>query len=242
MFKFLKKLFTKATSTIVETVNTVKEKRFNEESLKDLKLNYVLKLDEFNKDWNTGNGDYDHKSGENHQWYGPESVILEGDEILLKSTYMPVTELGEKFEYRVGRVTSARDFYYGYYKFNVWLPESNFMNPKIELLGNGDTVTLMSGYSNVFGEYFKFETKVDGKDEEVESILNSGDYNEVSCLYTPDGLQIYYNGLMVRSVKGFSFGENIKVSVINSLQPEVEGIIVDDSEFKVKGLTYYRHV
>lgn len=242
MFKFLKKLFTKATSTIVETVKTVKEKSFDEESLKDLRLNYVLELGKFNDDWNTGNGDYDYKKGVNHQWYGPESVTLDDDEIILKSVYNPVTELGDRFEYRVGRVSSVRDFYYGYYKFNIWLPESSFMNPKIELLGDGDTVTLMSGYSNVFGEYFKFETKVDGKDEEVDSVLNLGEYNEISCLYTPNGLKIYYNGLMVRSVKGFSFGEKVKVSVINSLQPEVEGIIVDDSEFKVKGLTYYRHV
>jgi hypothetical protein len=242
MIKFLKKLFTSTAKTIVEKVNAVKEKRFDESLLEGLTLNYKLDLSKFGGQWITGNGDYDHKSGINHQWYGPESVVLEDEQIHLKSEYKPVFVMGETFEYCVGRVNSSKQFFYGYYEFEVELPKSGFMSPKIELMGDGETVTLMSVYSNAYGEYFKSVTKVDGKVEECDVELLQGDTVTIGCYYHEEGIEIYHNGLMVREIKREEplLGPKVKISMINSLQPEVEGIRVDNSVFKIVELTHYR--
>lgn len=243
MFKFLKKLFT---GGVIETVNKVITKKqvlFDSSVLNELTKNYKLNLDRFENDWITGNGFGDYQSGLNHEWYSPESVVLVDESIELRTTYKPNFIDGERFEYRSGRITSTRSFGYGYLEFNVELPKGCLVTPMIELLSNGETITVLNGCSDKGSEYQRFTTEVYGKEEESDVYLHTDEISKIGCYITDEKIEIYYNDILVRredNVEEF-MGEKVKVSIRNSHSPKIEGIErASDTVMSLVGLTYYR--
>lgn len=247
MFKSLKKFFTNTTKIVVEKVTEVKDnikvtarQELDREVMSSWVKLFNLNVEKFENDWISGNGMNDYTEGVNHQWFGPQSVVLEGDDIHLKSVYQPEMFNNERYEYCSSGIMSTQFFGEGCYEFEFKLPIGGLVNPRIELLTKGnDTITLFSGESDHNGNYKRFETVVDGKYQDFKVSDVYGE-QKISCLYYGKVVEVYHNDLLIRKQRIEESEEN-KINIVMSRLPEIEERgNLGASTMVIKGITYYK--
>jgi beta-glucanase (GH16 family) len=191
-----------------------------------------------------------------YQYYGEKSVYIKDNSLVLNETYLPkefTLEDGSKatIPYSVGLVSSKESFGYGFYEFEVSLPNGKALWPAAWL--NGTTnwppeIDIIEAYSDMkesYGQklqtnlFFGLSSASEMAGPRNNPVHNSLDRLKMSCWWTEDFVKIYYNGYLVRKVTSnniLKWFKDQKMAIVlnNAIRQENSANIKDQTtEFKI---------
>jgi beta-glucanase (GH16 family) len=191
-----------------------------------------------------------------YQYYDERSVYIKDNDLILAETYLPkefTLEDGTvvSIPYSVGLVTSKESFGYGFYEFELTLPNGSGLWSAAWLTGANSwppEIDVVEAYSDNNGKYGqKLQTNMFfGSDSDVKMAQprNNPVYNplarlKMSCWWTESFIKIYYNGYLVRvitsndTLKWFK-DQRMIIVLNNAIRQEYSMNIKDQTtEFKI---------
>ena len=212
----------------------------------------------FNKDvWRIGQTWGKFQPNSPCQYYGDDSVFIENDCLVLNQIYSPkelTTWENDKvydIPYSVGLITSYDSYGYGFYEFEVELPQGSGLWPAVWLSCVDSwppEIDILEAYSNGKGKYGQnlqsnFHYNVIGSAETSGArnhpVKNTHDKLKLGCWWTNDFIKIYYNGHLVRVITSddiLQWFRDKKMTIVlnNAIRPEYSNQIKGQvSEFKI---------
>jgi beta-glucanase (GH16 family) len=194
-----------------------------------------------------------------YQYYGDDTVSIKDGNLILTEKYSPKEfklENGEStiIPYSVGLISSKESFGYGFYEFEVSLPNGKALWPAVWLNGVDNwppEIDVIEAYSGGDGKYDKrlqtncFFGPITGSKmlgPRNNPISDPLDRLKLSCWWTKDFIKIYYNGYLVRVVTSYTvlkWFTNQRMSIVlnNAIRQEYSDSIQDQtSDFIIHGL------
>jgi beta-glucanase (GH16 family) len=194
-----------------------------------------------------------------YQYYGEESVYIKDNSLILNETYSPkeftlTDESKVTIPYSVGLVSSKTSFEYGFYEFEVSLPDGKGLWPAVWFNGVDNwppEIDVIEAYSDEKGKYGqKLQTNfffgpstsskmVGPRNNPVHDPLAK---LKMSCWWTEDFIKLYYNGYLVRVITSndiLKWFKDQRMSIVlnNAIRQEYSETIKDQTtEFVVYGL------
>ena len=232
---------------------------------------FILDFSDNFSEFNTNNWRISQPWGNFHpeysyQYYGDDSVHFTIDGLILEQKYSPKSGMthyssDKEFEinYSVGLISSKVYFEYGFYEFEVTLPNGISLWPAVWLT---DSITwppeidIIEAYSDDKSNYgdrlqtnFHFDFNENKKSSGARNhpIYSPFDKIKLSCWWTKDFIKVYYNGYLVRKItnkKTLKFFKDSKMMVVlnNGIRPDYINSIDNSkiTEFKVHYFNYYK--
>jgi beta-glucanase (GH16 family) len=186
-----------------------------------------------------------------YQYYGEQSVYVKDNSLILNETYLPkdfTLEDGTvvSIPYSVGLVSSKTSFEYGFYEFEAALPRGKGLWPAVWFNGADSwppEIDVIEAYSDENGNYgqrlqsnYFFGLSTDAK---MAGPRNNPVHNplarlKMSCWWTEDFINLYYNGYLVRVItsnhilKWFK-GQRMSIVLNNAIRQEYSEAIKDQT-------------
>jgi len=191
-----------------------------------------------------------------YQYYGEKSIYIKDNCLVLNETYSPkefVFEDGTvvSIPYSVGLISSRESFSYGFYEFEVSLPNGRGLWPAAWLNGVDNwppEIDVIEAYSDDKGNYgqklqtnffFGPSTGAEMTGPRNNPVYNSLSRLKMSCWWTKDFIKIYYNGYLVRMITSKNIlkwfkGQRMSIVLNNAIRQEYSADIKDQTtEFKI---------
>jgi beta-glucanase (GH16 family) len=249
----------KITNTFLYLKSLVSKKvTTNSEITSKMELIFEDNFKFFDKDvWRVGQPWGKFQSGNPHQYYGETSVFTKDGCLVLNQIYNPkqLTTWGSDriydIPYSVGLITSYKSYGYGFYEFDVELPQGSGLWPAVWLSCDDSwppEIDIIEAYSDgkgVYGQHlqsnfhFNLEEIKENSGARNHPVKNTKDKLNIACWWTKDFIKLYYNGHLVRQITSdyiLKWFRDKKMTVIlnNSVRIEyVDKLESQVSEFKI---------
>jgi beta-glucanase (GH16 family) len=214
------------------------------------------------KSWRVGQAWGEFHPANTYQYYGKDSVFVKNDCLILNQIYSPKKlsnwESDKVYDipFSVGLITSYDSYEYGFYEFEVELPNGFGLWPAVWLSCVDSwppEIDILEAYSNEKSKYglklqtnFHYGVKDTAAGARNTPIHKQLDRLKLGCYWTKDFIKIYYNGHLVRQITSDSilkWFRDKKMTVIlnNGIRPEyIKGMESQVSEFKIHSVKIWK--